>query len=311
VDSYIAAVESELERWPDVRHTIERRSKHRAVRLSLGRHERKIIIPTTGSDHRGPKNAVSQLRRTLKDMGATKLATKPTTKREAKEAAIVARVGVNNTSVIFSVPKTSPLYSRFVKDGESKFYWAFELRAVVDPKGVPHLAIVKKQPPAGGIKHIGVVRGSVNRQSATFSIAIFRNQFKAINKLGTFSSQPIELYADEGEVLLFKLPANRKPLTSKKPEPAAVEPKPEPEVTRAEASHPPAVSRKLEPEPVAAPAPAASSPTPLVIQAPKEPVSLEKAINVINAYKERMGDNLRLSIAEGGYLAVIAKMGRR
>jgi len=311
MDTYLAAVEAELQSWPGIDHRVERRSKHRSVRLTYGRHQRSVIIPTTGSDHRGPKNTVTQLRRTLKDMGATKLASRPVTKQDEKNAKAVARLGVNNTSVVLSVPKHSPLYERFVKDGQATHYWSFELRAVADPKGTPHLAIVKQPAPTEKM-HPGVAKGFLNKPTEAYALAILRGQFKAMDRMGPFASQGIELIEERENELLFKLPANRKPLMVRNKQPdapaqiAQPEPRPEPEVIRAEATHAP-VARHPEPEP----APTAAQPTPLVIQAPKEKVSLEKAINVINAYKEKMGDNLRLSIAEGGYLAAIAKMGKR
>lgn len=243
-------------------------------------------------------------------MGATKLDKRPATKKQKKDAQTLARIGVNKSAVVFVVPRHSSLHSRFVENGKTKSYWSMELRSNADPKGVPYLAIVEKPAPIKGKMHPGVAGGFINKQTGAYSLAILRTQFKAMNKLGEFTSQAIDLYEDLGDVLMFKLPANRQPLSARgghKDEPVAegrIAPKPEPEVVLRE-------EKIEEPAPVPAPAPSSQQPTPLVIQAPKEAVSLEKAINVINAYKRKMQSDLRLTISEGGFLSVVAKYGVR
>jgi hypothetical protein len=64
-DEYLRRIESFLDRHRIDDYHFERRRKHRAV---VVRHRGKIttiVFPHTGSDIRGPRNAVTSLRRAL------------------------------------------------------------------------------------------------------------------------------------------------------------------------------------------------------------------------------------------------------
>ena len=48
---------------------------------------------------------------------------------------------------------------------------------------------------------------------------------------------------------------------------------------------------------------------PLVLQMPKQGVSIEAALSVLNKAKRRLGSNLRFTIEEGGYLSAVHRIG--
>jgi hypothetical protein len=64
-DEYLEAAERLFEQYGISTFRVERRAKHRALVVSHGGKEHTVIIPSTGSDHRGPANTVSLLRRLL------------------------------------------------------------------------------------------------------------------------------------------------------------------------------------------------------------------------------------------------------
>jgi hypothetical protein len=232
-------------------------------------------------------------------MGATQLERKPATKREERETQVFARLGVNKTSVILSISPKSPLYQRFVQGSHPKAYWSMELRSNPDLEGEPFLAIVKKELPAGSKKQAGIGAGSVNKQTRTYSLGSLRSQFTAMERFGEFTTQEIELHDDEGDVLLFKLPKQRKARDTLPTPPA-----PAGDVVIGR------IGRAPEPEETPpAPEPDAKGQIMMVYQPPKEKISLERAVNIINAYRERMGDDLCLTITKDGKLQAMAKFG--
>jgi hypothetical protein len=244
-------------------------------------------------------------------MGATQLERKPATKREERAVQTIARLGVNKSSVILVIPATSPLYSRFVVGGVPKSYWSFELRTNNDLKGEPYFAVMEKGEPKNR-RQGGIAAGSVNKETKAFSLAILRSQFKLLDRFGEFSSQKIELYADNGGEILFKLPANRKPLAGRgEAPPVAVVPAPA-EIKPPAPSHEREVVGRIaraSDVPVPAPEPKAGDVIQMIYTPPKEKISLERAINIINTYRERMGDDLVLTVTKEGKLQAMAKFG--
>ena len=67
-DDYVKRIESFLDRHRIETYRFERRARHRAVVVAHLGKETTIIFPTSGSDWRGPRNAVSDLRRALADL---------------------------------------------------------------------------------------------------------------------------------------------------------------------------------------------------------------------------------------------------
>lgn len=68
------AIERELQRWPGVSGSFERRKKHPAVVLSYGDRTASTTFPATSSDHRALLNKISDIRRTLRAWGVQETA---------------------------------------------------------------------------------------------------------------------------------------------------------------------------------------------------------------------------------------------
>jgi hypothetical protein len=68
-DNYVKRIERFLDRHGIDDYRFVQRAKHRAVVVARLGKETTIIFPTSGSDWRGPRNAVSSLRRALRLVG--------------------------------------------------------------------------------------------------------------------------------------------------------------------------------------------------------------------------------------------------
>ena len=64
-DDYVKRIESFLDRHRIEDYRFERRSKHRAVVVAHHGKVATVIFPASGSDYRGPRNAVTTLRQAL------------------------------------------------------------------------------------------------------------------------------------------------------------------------------------------------------------------------------------------------------
>jgi hypothetical protein len=64
-DDYLKRIESFLDRHRIETYRFEKRAKHRAVVVTHRGKVTTVIFPRTGSDVRGPRNAVTSLRRAL------------------------------------------------------------------------------------------------------------------------------------------------------------------------------------------------------------------------------------------------------
>jgi hypothetical protein len=67
-DDYVQRIRSFLDRHGIDDYRFVQRAKHRAVVVAHRGRVATIIFPTSGSDWRGPRNAVSDLRRALADL---------------------------------------------------------------------------------------------------------------------------------------------------------------------------------------------------------------------------------------------------
>lgn len=66
------ALRREVANWPGVSVRKEARGRHNALVLTLGERERFHIFTSTKSNARASKNAVSDIRKTLRILGATR-----------------------------------------------------------------------------------------------------------------------------------------------------------------------------------------------------------------------------------------------
>jgi hypothetical protein len=332
---YAAVAERELERYGDAVHLRwESGGKHPRAILQVGQLTRFLTVPASGSDHRGPLNFRSQLRRTLGEMGAT------------PEMGVVGKIAVYHGSVMITIPPESPLYQRFVSgDGKPKAWWSMKAIANPEPKGDPILGLsfqgdVKPDDPE---RRPGLMRGSLN-QVKHVQLTVMPSRLPAIAKLGPFAAGPLSFAGEENETILLKLPKDRalpvgyekeKPPQFELPKPATAKLgdiahiKPNPPLERLKHHVTGAIERGekqsiVEQKPVPpAPAPLATRPpareavTPLAfpdkvqLVMPREPVSLKRAVDIINHNKEKMGESLNLSITPDGFLEVIAAYGRK
>jgi hypothetical protein len=64
-DDYTARIEAFLDRHQIATYRFEKRARHRAVVVEHLGKEITIIFPATGSDWRGPRNAITTLRHAL------------------------------------------------------------------------------------------------------------------------------------------------------------------------------------------------------------------------------------------------------
>ncbi len=67
----LAALRAELRNWPGVTYRVTHRGRHPRLILSYGGHEQFVPFSCTKVGHYGLMQKVTQLRRTLTDMGVT------------------------------------------------------------------------------------------------------------------------------------------------------------------------------------------------------------------------------------------------
>jgi hypothetical protein len=309
---YRDTIERELAQYGDqVRVEYQGGGKHPRAVIYVGGKSKFLTFPSSASDNvRGPLNMRANLRRILSDLGARPEGPPP------------ARLAVYHESVMLSIPKSSHLFSTVAKGRQVVAWWSMEAVSNPDLKGEPFLALRYRGPVKEGeaTRRPGMLRGSFNA-SGEWQATVMNTRLPAIAKLGPFAAVPLRLLRQEGDDLVFKLP------------PANLRKRPAgynyPDTTPAENLTPPAPPAVKKLEPVAAPLPPRApvparekepphadphqkvhlDERPLQLVLPKEPVSLQRAIRIINHNKEKMGDNLSLSITPEGYLLAIAQFG--
>lgn len=247
------------------------------------------------------------------------------------EAGAVARLGINKTAIILTIPKASKLFKRFVSKGRPSGYWAYEMRPNADPKGQPHLAVVSRAAPENSKNrkaHAGIMAGTVNKASGNFMLPTQHSTLpKLVKRFGTFSSTPVEIVSETGNEIIFAMPEDRKPLIVqhlpvKEPEPAPLDPEKVEQLTTLEESglvETPApiapeagmmemlLARLLQQQPqVVQPQVNLDKPITLL---PREPVSMERAVSALNAMKNKYGDDIQFTVGAGGFLVVRSKLG--
>jgi hypothetical protein len=70
VREYQDTIEREFRHWPNAKFEFSRNRRHQKLVVRFNCKVSVIIFPTSGSDWRGIPNAVSEVRRKLRDMGA-------------------------------------------------------------------------------------------------------------------------------------------------------------------------------------------------------------------------------------------------
>jgi len=270
------------------------------VTLRHGDRSRFLVIPRTPSDWRAPKNAIAQLRKTMAELGAKRVGEPVSAAAAARQSKGGAGVTVSLTDKIFVVhiAAKSKLIRRFATpDGKRAVaHWKIELRPSVDLTAPP--LVVMRQVEAS--KSWGIV-GGFGVKGGSWRITVSRSNIPALARIPNFKGTGVRLYEDNGSELVFELPAGTIPTGFRKPDQAPVE-------TPIETLESP-VTKPVSPPPADAPVPVDIGDRPLVLQMPKQGVSIEAAIAVLNKAKRRLGSNLRFTIEEGGYLTAVHKIG--
>ncbi len=225
---------------------------------------------------------------------------------------VVARLSMTDAAIHFSIPKGSPIYSRFADENDKpKGHWTFEMRSNPDPKGQPFFAVVKETLPNGVKRAKGIAGGSFTKVSQTFVVTIAGNSLPLVFKHGPFGATPIELYHDAKDLIQFKMPLEKKALIlrgEKRLEALTKPPEPEVEEQPAPAVEPPVPDT---PAPVAE-APAAPAPRarnePVIIQPAPVPLNVERAVKYLNKRKAELGSDITFTIVEGGFIRAVQRI---
>jgi len=87
----VRAINREIEAWPGVTHYYERGSKHPRIVLSYGgRSTFRTFAGSPSDGFRAGRNCISELRRTLRDLGAARTP-QPANRRQREPACAVRR----------------------------------------------------------------------------------------------------------------------------------------------------------------------------------------------------------------------------
>lgn len=308
-------VKSELGHYPGVKLEIKDGRRHDKAVFHFGNQSRFLTLPKTPSDWRANANIKRDLKKTLKELGVERSYHKSVQRRGGKgrrHRNAVAAVALNKNNLVLLIPVNSKLLDRFKSpDGKPAATWEFEIRSSPDLQAPPLIAVKRVTMPPGMAKRWGMTRGTMHK-SGGWVLAIKRTQVPALaKKVDSIGSIDVQLYADEGKTLVFRLPAGVLP-TSYHPHndrleaeaPIPSEAWPEPPQERVEEPAAPEVA-KAAPEPQAG-----YQDRPIVLQMPKQSVSIEQAIALLNKRKQQLGNGLRFTIEEGGYLSAVHRIAK-
>jgi hypothetical protein len=162
------------------------------------------------------------------------------------------------------------------------------------------LVLTRATMPAGQVRKTGMAGGFHLKKTGAWRLTFTRHSLKFLKRIETIAPTAVDLYEETPGELVFKIPTGVIPTSFKPhPAPAAIEEPAEP-----------------EPQPAQAPAPAAAeamngfTDRPITLQFPKQTVSVEQALAILNKAKIRLGNNLRFTIEEGGYLSAVHRIGK-
>jgi hypothetical protein len=307
----VRAVERELKHYPGVRMELdESGGRHARLLFEKGGQSRFLTVPRSPSDFRAPKNAIRDFRKTMKELGATPL---PTTRRNPRKSdRFPAYLSLNGKNLSISILKKSPLLSRFkTKDAKAVAAWTVDLVSSPDLNAPPMLSL-KRKPIPDGPSHHGTVKGFHVPNTGGWRLSWGRTALSGLGALApAISAEGLRLYKEGVDELVFQLPPSTLPtgFVARQPESE------EPEADRAPLPSEAWAEPDVAPAPAKPAAPVAEAGTgladrPIVLQFPKQPVSVEAAIAVLNRAKARLGSGLRFTIEEGGYLSAVHRIGK-
>lgn len=307
-DDYKAAILKEVEYWPDVRVEFQNGSKHNKAIFHYGNSHITKTVSCTGSDQRGVRNAITDVRRMLIGIGAKRTkgnSMNKTKKRNMLNAEYPVAFVLSDKRAHLIISQESPLFDSFVDgNGKGRSHWQIILRK--DKRNEPPVLVVKRRDDlALDAKVNGCPVGSYNKTTGEYNITLANSVIKGVNKLNKFGKTKLRLLQMEEKYFVCALPdkAFGAGEDEKQPEPipemAPVAPEP---VTEAqEASSRPLLKVRRRQAPVAAFAePLAYTP---------ERVGIEEAIMILNQARERLGDGLVFTVSKNGYLGAVVEYG--
>jgi len=306
----VKAVEAELQHYPGVEMEFHNRGKHDRLVFSRGETTRFLTIPRTPSDWRAGKNTMRDLRKTMTELGARRLeAAPPLRKRARARKGFPAHLSMTDKLVILHIPAASKLLKRFrTASGKAASHWSFSLRPSVDLQAPPLLVVKQAQVPAGAKVKQGLVSGF--NANGAWRLTMGRSMFPALDqRIDHLPAVGLTLYEDNGTELVFQMPPGTLPTGFTKhaappvEQPPAEALAPQPQATLEHAPQAPAPQQLVVPNVM-------FPDQPLNLQLPKQGVSIEPAITVLNKAKARLGNNLRFTIEENGFLSAVHRIGK-
>lgn len=310
-------VTGELKHYPEVEVELQNGGKHDRALFRLGKRTRFMTLPKTPSDHRAPENIKRDMRKTLVELGAKRsFGTIGAGSRGGKgrrTRTADAAVALNATGLIFVIPAASKALPRFkTPDNEPARHWTFEFRSSVDLKRPPQLAIKKAELPPGVEKAPGISSGwSTTAGGWVFKVS--PKMHPALKNVSTFASIDVKLLHAGEDELIFSMPEGVFP-TSYQPHHDETEAHPAPLPSQAwrepEEAPQEAPEEPEAPKPTKAPGEALAGilDKPIVLQMPRQSVSIEQAIALLNKKKLQLGNKLRFTIKEDGFLSAIHRI---
>lgn len=209
-------------------------------------------------------------------------------------------MALNKKNLVVFIPANSKLLDRFRKpDGTGTGFWEFEIQASPNLTAPPLIAVKRATMPPGLERKRGLTKG-VPHKNGGWLLAIKRTQVPALsNMIDSISSVDVELKSDNAKEIVFKLPAGTVP-TGYHPHNDTLVQEPKPSV--AEQPEEPEVAKPtVEPQ-------AGYQDKPIVLQMPKQSVSVEQAIGLLNKRKLQLGNKLRFTITEDGFLTAFHRI---
>ena len=290
-------LESEVRNYPGVEMELANGGKHDRAIFRFGERSRFMAIPKTPSDHRARKNIVRDLKKTMGELGAERVARRALKGRRTRTAD--AAFAVNATKMVLLIPAHSKLLRHFKKYNRATGHWALEFRATPDLDAPPLLVARKRELPPGKQLTHGLTKGFAHKDGG-WVVHFSRDQFPLLKSVDRVPSVDVKLVEETADTLIFKLPLNT--LSARSPQVPEHDTSPIVEHGAAER------------EPEAAPPVTTAEPKavlqdkPILLQFPKQTVSIEQAIALLNKRKLQLGNKLRFTIKEDGFLTAIHRI---
>ena len=198
----VKAVERELKHYPGVRMELDNsRGRHSRILFERNGHSRFLTVPQSPSDWRAPKNALRDFRKTMEELGASRLEGTPDLPKRSRKRAKLAAFGLTDSMVALHIPSTSKLISKFrTPEGRPAAFWRFELRSSPDLNAPPFLALTKTERPAGK-KVVQGISGGFAPGPGAWRITLSRSNFPALASVAAMRSVPVKLYSETASAL--------------------------------------------------------------------------------------------------------------